>query len=332
MKHGDKSSGRDQRDADFGAGRVPDELIDAILDGEVDRADSREMFERLRSDPSVAGDLNATRRAIGALKKPVAAPDFTDRVLGEVAKKRGGWLSHRDRRRVGYGRIAAAALVVLTVGGLYTVERMKPGTLEVVEQPRALAGLADSVSSQSAQIARQTQQDMVCLNESAFNMVQLFGGDPGASGTPARVVFEWPTGPDGEVDASAGLPRMIVFSDQPISAASLADHFSSITRQAGEAERNLREGRGLDRFEIASMLPQGAERLLPRVVDVRLLQSLGEFATSQWMTVSNTPDPVVRPGTSGISLHGVRAKGLDPVMITLPGFDLGDGDDASDPR
>lgn len=308
--------GGGRRDDSFGAGRVPDELIDAILDGEVDRADSRELFETLRSDPGAAGDLNATRRAIGQLKKPVATPDFAERVLGEVAKRRGGWLSHRDRRLVGFGRLAAGVAIVLTIGGLYMLERMKPGTLEVAEQPRAMAGLADSVSSQSAQLVMQTQQDVACLNGSALNIAQLLGAPAPVGDGGARVIFEWSVAEDG---SSMLPPRMLVFSDQPISAASLAEHFSSITKQAGEAERTLREGRG---FEISGLLPQRAERFI---------QSIGEMATSGWLAVSNTPQPVSRSGVSGITLHGVNAQGAGPVLITLPGFGPDGLDDASTP-
>mgnify|MGYP003120563941 CR=1 FL=1 len=65
MKPFDGSSKGPQRDSEFGAGRVPDELIDAILDGEVGPTDSKALFEQLRSNPDAAGDLNATRRAIG---------------------------------------------------------------------------------------------------------------------------------------------------------------------------------------------------------------------------------------------------------------------------
>jgi len=305
-----KGPGRD----DFGAGRVPDELIDAILDGEVAPKDSKAMFAALSGDPDAADEVRGARRAIGALRQPVDAPDFADRVLETVGRKRGGWLSSRDRWKIGVGRFAAAAAILLIVGGLYMAERSRPGTLEMSPQPRAVAGLANSVSDQSSRLAVETQQQILCLGDSAFGAVRMFEGDPGSGGTAARVVFEWPLDVQGKLGES---PRMMVFSEQPISAASLAEQFSSITRQAGEAEKSLRAGGTLER-----LLSN-----LPKVVDRDLISSIGEFATGQFLQVSDRPEPVTR---------GVRRTGQDagsmPILITLPGFDNTGSDDGSSPE
>lgn len=305
-----KGPGRD----DFGAGRVPDELIDAILDGEVAPTDTRAMFQQLSSDPDAADEMRGTRRAIGALRRPVNAPDFADRVLETVGRKRGGWLSGRDRRWVIGGRIAAAAAVLLVVGGLYTAERAEPGTLDVSNQPRALAGLADSVSNQSSRLAQETQQQMVCLGDSAFGVVQMFGAEAPEGAAGARVVFEWPFDTMG---GSGEPPRMMVFSEQPISAASLAEHLSSITRQAGEAERSLRAGGTLQRFIDG----------LPKVVDRELITSIGEFASGHLLPASNTP-----PARSGGAVRRADGAGSMPILITLPGFDSGDPEDGAAPE
>lgn len=303
-----KGPGRD----DFGAGRVPDELIDAILDGEVAPKDTKALFQQLSGDPDAADEVRGTRRAIGALRQPVDAPDFTHRVLETVGRKRGGWLSGRDRWKIGVGRFAAAAAILLMVSGLYMAERSNPGTLDVRNQPRALAGLADSVSDQSSRLAVETQQQIMCLSDSAFGVAQMFEGERGEGGTAARVVFEWPFDTQGQLGES---PRMMVFSEQPISAASLAEQFSSITRQAGEAEKSLRAGGTLERLL----------NNLPKVVDRDLISSIGEFASGQFLQVSDRPEPVTR---------GARRTGQDsgsmPILITLPGFDgTGPGDGSS---
>jgi hypothetical protein len=279
-------------------------LIDAILDGEVGPAESRALFEQLRDDPDAAGDLNATRRAIGALREPVRAPDFSDRVLETVGRKRGGWLSRRDRRLVTAGRIAAAVGVVALIGGMYMMERARPGTLDVSGQPRAVAGLTDSLSESSSRIASDfasgTRAEMARLSDSAFGVVQLLTESQEPTPGTARVVFEWPFDEGGEFSSP---PRLLVFSDQPVSAASLAEQFSSITRQAGEAERSLRPGGALERL-IDS---------LPKVVDRELITSIGEFASSRLMPVSNVP---VRSGE-----EREAERPAMPILITLPGFE-----------
>lgn len=306
-----KGPGRD----DFGAGRVPDELIDAILDGEIAPKDSKALFQQLGGDPDAADEVRGTRRAIGALCQPVDAPDFTDRVLETVGRKRGGWLSSRDRWKIGMGRFAAAAAILLIVGGLYLAERSNPGTLDVRNQPRALAGLADSVSDQSMRLAAETQQQIMCLGDSAFGVVQMFEGKPGSGGTAARVVFEWPFDTNGQFSER---PTMLVFSEQPISAASLAEQFSSITRQAGEAEKSLRAGGTLERLL----------NNLPKVVDRDLLSSIGDFASSQFLTVSDRPEPVTR----GAARRPAQQAESMPILITLPGFEGQGHPDGSSPE
>lgn len=303
-----KGPGRD----DIGAGRVPDDLIDAILDGEVGREDTKALFAKLSADPEAAGDLNATRRAIGALREPVRAPDFTDRVLQTVGQKRGGWLSGRDRRLISFGRIAAGIAVVALIGGMYAMERARPGTLDVSGQPKAVAGLTNSLSESSSQFAAElsnrTRQEMTRLSNSAFGVVQLLNEPMEPATGTARVVFEWPFDEAGEFSSP---PRMLVFSDQPVSAASLAEQFSSITQQAGEAERSLRPGGALERL-IDS---------LPKVVDRQFIASIGEFANSRLLQVSNAQaDPEAQE----------RAHPQVPILITLPGFEPTGGGDPAD--
>lgn len=310
MKPHDGASNKGPGRDDFGAGRVPDDLIDAILDGEVGREDSKALFAKLSADPEAAGDLNATRRAIGALREPVRGPDFTDRVLQTVGQKRGGWLSGRDRRLVTFGRIAAGIAVVALIGGMYAMERARPGTLDVSGQPRAVAGLTNSLSESSSQFASdlssRTRQEMARLSDSAFGVVQLLNEPMEPAPGTARVVFEWPFDAEGEFSSP---PRMLVFSDQPVSAASLAEQFLSITQQAGEAERSLRPGGPLERL-IDS---------LPKVVDRDLITSIGEFANSRFLQASNTrANSEVREQQPQV-----------PILITLPGFEpTGDDDPA----
>lgn len=301
---------------DFGPGRVPDDLIDAILDGEVGPSDSKALFEQLRRNPDASGDLNATRRAIGALRQPLETPDFADRVLETVGTKRGGWLSGRDRRRIGFGRVAAAAAVVALIGGMYAFERARPGALDLSDRPSAVAGLASEVSDSSgrlgSQLASRTQQEVQCLGDSAFSVVKLFGERAEAERGSARVVFEWPFGDEGEI---TGSPRMIVLSDQPVSAASLAEQFSSITQQAGAAEQSLRPGGTLERWI------EG----LPKIVDRDLIASIGEFANSAFLQASNRPAP-----SAGVSRQ--NDLGSMPVVITLPGFEPLDQDEIREPE
>ena len=127
-----------------------DALVDRILDGEFDRTDElRTALERVSSDPDAEHDLREYAGAIGPLAEMPAPPDgLADRVLDEVAVRR-GFLSAPQRRVVTRGRVAAAALLIVSFGGLMLAYRASPAMFDLRERPAPIAGFDRAVRSEA---------------------------------------------------------------------------------------------------------------------------------------------------------------------------------------
>ena len=127
-----------------------DALVDRILDGEFDRTDElRTALERVSSDPDAEHDLREYAGAIGPLAEMPAPPEgLADRVLDEVAVRR-GFLSATQRRVVTRGRVAAAALLIVSFGGLMLAYRASPAMFDLRERPAPIAGFDRAVRSEA---------------------------------------------------------------------------------------------------------------------------------------------------------------------------------------
>lgn len=130
--------------------QIPEDIVDAFFDGELERDRSAELFESLRNDPEAAKDIAWTMRAIDALRRPVASPDLRGRILARAGLARGGWVHRRERRWVTGGRIAAAVLVVGAVALGFTAQRLAPPGLVTGQEPAPLVELARSVPTETA--------------------------------------------------------------------------------------------------------------------------------------------------------------------------------------
>jgi len=106
-------------------GMTPDEAVDALLDREIAPAELPEALALIAGDPEASARLEAMRSMFDELRAPVEAPDLSDRILGDVGRRR-RWLTPGLQRVVTVGRVAIAACVLAAIGATLAVERANP--------------------------------------------------------------------------------------------------------------------------------------------------------------------------------------------------------------
>jgi hypothetical protein len=134
--------------------RIPQELVDRFFDRELDEGSREKFFGMLRADLSRCAEVAKTQRMISMLREPVATPDLTERIMTRVHGRR-AFLPQRMRNMVKAGRLAAAAVVLLALFGVALAERMRPGTMRLVDEPQPLTELIESGRSDAAAGAQQ---------------------------------------------------------------------------------------------------------------------------------------------------------------------------------
>jgi len=105
---------RDIPEGTFRLGRIPDSLIDAVIDGEVDDRARREILSAARRHPQQRRELVETSNLLEALRAPVAGPDLTNTVVAEAHRRR-RFIPARVQRMVTRSRMAVAASVLLAL-------------------------------------------------------------------------------------------------------------------------------------------------------------------------------------------------------------------------
>lgn len=159
--HSDESMRRDEGAPeafprrDDPEGPVPDELIDAILDGDAPPLDQRALRRAIRSDEQAQARLDSTRDAIDALRVTAsgrddeAIPDLTASILGEVDRRR-GLFGLRGLRLVAVARIGVAAAVLLAGIGLFVAHRVAPETVTLTPRVTPISDVVRAVPAESA--------------------------------------------------------------------------------------------------------------------------------------------------------------------------------------
>ncbi|MBL8747442.1 MAG: hypothetical protein JNK58_13940 [Phycisphaerae bacterium] len=133
-------------------GPIPDELVDRMLDGEVDPAKAREVLGAIRRDREASKRLDSTQRIFRVLKtcdREMECPDFSERVLAQVAA-RSGLFSRAGLRKMLAYRYAAAAAVLFGIGSLFVAQRMAPETMRLTPQAAPVSQLVHSVPTETA--------------------------------------------------------------------------------------------------------------------------------------------------------------------------------------
>jgi hypothetical protein len=253
---------------------------------------------------------------------------FADRVLDEVETRR-GFLSPSQRRLVTRGRLAAAAVLLVSFGGLMLVTRTAPGLFELRERPSPIAGFDDAVRREALPGAMASAERLAGeLERSTAPLVAVFRGGaipafpastaPGAahaaaargpasdaaSGLDTAPAITWHPKPDpGEADPYARHP--VAGEAGTLWSAGLfgGDGSGAVARRRGDA------GPGDHEVVTAVLVPESADAM---------------YGATRYDPSSRGGEMVIRIRVPAArSAHWVREKlGLDesgrPVRIEQP--------------
>ncbi len=148
--------------------RIPDELVDAFFDGDLDEQDSREFIRDLRKDATTAKHVVSTNSALEALRRPVPTPNFTSSILNAIDEKT-PWLSGREFARVPHWRAVAAVGFLSLITAAFVTQRVAPGA-SFAAQDAPLTQITQSMPDAASEIG-------LTLNAS-FTAAQQFVTEP----------------------------------------------------------------------------------------------------------------------------------------------------------
>lgn len=131
--------------------RIPQSLVDAFLDGELDAARTRQLFEGLRADPAAGEELAKTRRILNGLKHTPVPRDTTHTVLARIHRRR-HFLPLPLRRLVTAGRAGVAAVLLAGVLGAAVVQRVSPNAVRFTPAPAPIAAVERAGSDGAMQV------------------------------------------------------------------------------------------------------------------------------------------------------------------------------------
>ena len=187
------SSRRDHPDMrDDAPGRIPESLIDAAIDGELDPEIQKVIGSALQYDPARRQEFHDTRDAINALRMPIESPDLSDRVL-ERAHRHRRFIPGTLRRHVRAGRVGISALLLVTLFGVAALQRAYPRLTTIAAQPTPVSNVESAIEQDGRQLAQTVTDDIQSFRECVEPVRGILAGSlqrPGVSGynTETRVV------------------------------------------------------------------------------------------------------------------------------------------------
>lgn len=150
---------------DDAPGRIPESLIDSVLDGSVDSRTQREVARALRHDPRRRRDVDETIEALSALRGPIECPDLSNGVLAELDRKH-RFLSPKARRFVRRARLSGALVLLAGLLVVAGVQRAAPRLASVAPQPTPVLDVANAVQSETAQAADRVRESVRVMQAS----------------------------------------------------------------------------------------------------------------------------------------------------------------------
>jgi hypothetical protein len=151
---------------------IPQYLVDAYFDHELDEGTRERLYRSMLADPRQAGLMQRMQRAIGRLRESVDAPDLTGSIMARVEARR-PFLPNRQRRMVSAGRLAAAACVLIAVSGVALTRRWWPGALDLVTRERPVSAVVDAGRADAESGARNLAATLSAVSEHAEPMLDL---------------------------------------------------------------------------------------------------------------------------------------------------------------
>ncbi len=154
-------------------GRIPESLIDAAIDGDLDPLAQREIAHALRYDPQRSAELRDTTDAINALRMPVPAPDLSHAILHRADRHR-RFIPRAWRRHVRAGRVAMAACLLLALAGVAGLQRRFPRLTSVAAQPTPVCNIEQAVEQDRRQLAQAVTHEVRTLRASVEPVTGFF--------------------------------------------------------------------------------------------------------------------------------------------------------------
>jgi hypothetical protein len=178
-----------------GAARIPDELVDAFLDRELDSERSRDLLDHMKNDPARSEEIARSQRMLSLLRR---APLHAERaeeerisaIMARVHRRR-SFLPESWRRLVTAGRLSVAATFLLAGFAFAVLGKIHPDAFRLASEPAPLASLVSNGRAEAAL--------------SAFGCVEAIEGLSEQAAAPfrqlhAEVVVAEARGPDGAID------------------------------------------------------------------------------------------------------------------------------------
>ena len=154
-------------------GRIPESLINAAIDGELNDDIQREIAQALSYDPVRKQELIDTSDAINALQMPISMPDFSDSVLARADRRR-RFIPAAWRKHVRTGRLAIAAMLLLTLMSVATLQRIYPRLTTLASHPTPVLDIEQAMEHDTTQIAESVNERVAGLRASIAPMAELF--------------------------------------------------------------------------------------------------------------------------------------------------------------
>lgn len=158
---------------DNAPGRIPESLIDAAMDGELDPQIQGEIGHALQYDPERRQQFHDTRDAINALRLPVEMPDLSDQVLARASKHR-HFIPAKLRNQIRAGRVGMAALLLVGLLGVASLQRMYPRLTTISSQQTPVHDIQSAVEKDSAQIAKTLSDEFETIRDNVAPVAGLF--------------------------------------------------------------------------------------------------------------------------------------------------------------
>lgn len=152
---------------DDAPGRIPESLIDSVLDGSVDDRTKREVARALRHDPRRRQDVAETIEALDAMRRfgPGECPDLSGSVLATL-DRRHGFLSARARRLVKRARLGAGATMLVALLAVAGLQRALPRLVTLGDPPTPINDVAQAVQADTVQAADQLRHSVSIMQAS----------------------------------------------------------------------------------------------------------------------------------------------------------------------
>lgn len=174
MSRGQARSPGDHPDMrDNAPGRIPESLIDAAIDGELDPQIQREIGDALQYDPERRQQFHDTRDAINALRLPLDMPDLSDRVLARADKHR-RFIPAKLRAQIRAGRVGMAALLLVGLLAIAGLQHRYPRLTTIASQQTPVHDIQNAVQNDGAQIAQAVSSEIDTLCSTVAPVAGLF--------------------------------------------------------------------------------------------------------------------------------------------------------------